>query len=112
MVEEPEDVHEQLVRNPSYVDRFRFFLTFEREGLWEALDDLGYDALWDRARVACLLRDMKTKQKVYNARLQRVSNMKAPISSTHKTFLGRRWFLGFVMLGISQPARRDGGVNR
>ena len=55
MVQEPEDVDEHFVRDSSYVDGLCFFFAFECEGLRKTLDDLGYNALWDGARVACLL---------------------------------------------------------
>ena len=51
VVQESEDVNQHLVRNHSYVYRFRFFIAFECEGMREALSDLRYDALWDGVRV-------------------------------------------------------------
>lgn len=62
MVQEPEDVDEHFVRNPSYVYRFCFFFTLECEGLGKALDDLGYDAVWYGAWVVCILRDVQTEE--------------------------------------------------
>jgi len=58
VVQVPEDVNEDLIRNLGDVDGFRFFFTFECEGFGEALDDLGYNTLWDGARVVCILRDV------------------------------------------------------
>lgn len=51
-----------FVRDTGYVYGFRFFLRVEREELREALDDLGYNALWDGTRVVCILRDVQAKE--------------------------------------------------
>jgi len=58
VVQVPEDVNKQFVRDPSDLYRFRFFLTFECEGLGEVPDDLGYNALWDGARIVRILWDV------------------------------------------------------
>ena len=58
MVQVPEDVNEQFVRDPSYVYRFHFFLAFEFEGLGKVPNDLGYNALWDRVRIVYILWDV------------------------------------------------------
>ena len=55
MVQVPEDGDQDFIWDPGDVDGFRFFFAFECEGFWEALDDLGYGALWDGTRVMCIL---------------------------------------------------------
>ena len=58
MVQVPEDGDEDFIWDPGDVYGFRFFFALECEGFGKALDDIGYDALWDGAWVVCFLRDV------------------------------------------------------
>ena len=55
MIQVPEDVDENFIWDSGDMYGFRFFFAFKREGFWEVLDDLGYDALWDGAWVVRFL---------------------------------------------------------
>jgi len=55
VVQVPEDADEDFVWDSGDVYGFRFFFAFECEGFGEALDDLGYGALWDGAWVVRFL---------------------------------------------------------